>query len=62
MFPEVSRLMQDANVVIDILPEDKDDEVLGRAEIRLKRENARSGIDLLVMSFYGKVYKSGIFL
>ena len=39
--------------------ENKEDEVLRSAESILKRENAGTGIDILVMSFYGKTYKSG---
>ena len=51
--------MQDINGIIEISPEEKDNEVLRIAESIPKRENSGGGIEQLVMSFDGKTYKSG---
>ena len=56
MFVEGERFMQDINEAIGIFPEDKDNEVLRRAEIIPKRENNSAGIDRLVKSFDRKTY------
>ena len=48
--------MEDTNEVIKMIPKEKDNEVLKSAEIRPKRENTGTGIDRLVMYFYGKTY------
>ena len=40
-------------------PEEKDNEVLRSAESISKMDNDGTGIDLLVIYFYGKIYKSG---
>ena len=53
--------MQDINKVIDMLPEEKHDEVLRRAESRPKRENVGARLYRLVMYFDRKTYKSGFF-
>ena len=45
MFPEGSRFIQDINQVIEMFPEDKDNEVLRSAESRPKKENSGAGID-----------------
>ena len=62
MFPERSIFMQDTNEVIEIPPEEKDDEVLRSAESIPKREKAGAGIDRLLMSFDGRTYNLGNFL
>ena len=51
--------MQDVNEFIDILPENKDDEVLSSAESRPKGEIYGAGIDQFLMSFYGNPYNLG---
>ena len=45
--------------MIDMFPEEASDEVFRIAKNIPKIENARAGIDRLVMLFYGKTYKSG---
>ena len=62
MFPEGAIFTQDINEVIEIIPEDKYDEVLSSMETRPKRDNTGVGIDQLVNSFYGKTYKSDFFV
>ena len=59
MFPQGARFIQDINEVIDMFPEDKDDEFLSSAESRPKREIYGAGIDQLLMSFDGNTYSSG---
>ena len=44
-----------------MLPEDKDNEFLSITESIPKRDNTGTGIDILVMYFDGKTYKSVIF-
>ena len=51
--------MQDINELIYILPEDKDVELFSGTEIRPKRENSGTRIDLLVISFDGRINKLG---
>ena len=45
MFPEGSIFMQEMNEVIDMFPEDRDNEVLRSADSRPRRDNVGTGID-----------------
>ena len=49
--------IQDLDNAIEILPEGASDEVFSSAEDRLKRENAGTGMERLVMLFDGNTYK-----
>ena len=54
MFPERARFMQDINEVIEIFPEEKDDEILRSAKNRPKKKYFGIGIDRLVMFLMGR--------
>ena len=51
--------IQDLDDVIEMFPEEANDEDLRIAENRPKLQNPGAGIDILFMSLDGKTYKSG---
>ena len=50
--------MQEVDDIIDIFPEEANDEDLRRSKIRPKRHDTGTDIDRLVLSFDGNTYKS----
>ena len=51
--------MQDLDDLIEIFPEEANDEYFRSAENRPKRQNYGTRIDQLIMSFDGNTYNSG---